>query len=55
MAEKESSALRALGERLVDRVIEFGIHGGVPCTAPSRWPTSIFSLPVVTARRPFGG
>jgi EcsC protein family len=30
MAEEERSALRSLGERLIDRVIEFGINGGGP-------------------------
>lgn len=30
MVGDKPSALRALGERLVDRVIEFGIHGGGP-------------------------
>ena len=30
MAEAESSALGALAERLIDRVIEFGINGGGP-------------------------
>jgi hypothetical protein len=30
MAEAEPSAVRALADKLIDRVIEFGINGGGP-------------------------
>ena len=54
MAEAEPSAVRALAEKLIDRVIEFGINGGGPLkgAVPSCKTIATFALRTFEPQRP---